>query len=108
MMSSLLSVKARLLMRSVEAIEAQIAKEDYEEKETDTFIVWRKISLRSEEIYTIAQYDGERCIIIMYDSSEYFVKESYTNLHKRWQIAKSAEPPKHQQEEAEEEEETDD
>ena len=97
-------------MRSVESIEAQIAKTDFEDTELDTFLVWRKLSIRSEEIWSIAQYDADKCIITMYDSTEYFVKEAYGQLHQRWQIAKEKEPPKEDTTplEVEEDDETDD
>lgn len=105
-MSSLLTVKVRLLQKSIELIETQLAQPEAEGDVTDKFIVWRRLTIRSEEIWTINEYDKEKCMITTYSGEEYLAKETYDSLHAKWMLAKKYEPKKSApQEEVEDEDE---
>lgn len=88
---SLLSVKARVVFQPIEKVEAKILALDYEDKESDHCLVWRKKCIRSEEVIEITQFDRDMCIIELYDGRDVLVRESYAQLRSKWMEARKAE-----------------
>ncbi len=88
-MASLLTIKTRVPLETIEKIEARLLNDDNDDP---SYIVWRDKTVRSEEIKSIVEYDKGKTLVIMYDFEEYLVNEPHTAVLKRWKMIKKDEP----------------
>lgn len=109
---SLLKVKARVALVSEEYLDAELLEDldSLSEEAKQPYVAWRKITVRSEEIKEVVQFDKDKSLIITYLGERYLVKEPHASVHKKWQDANEYEdrPEPHSKQEAVEAEEAED